>query len=68
MASLRLTALNDIADTADQALQEIRTTSYLVHPPLLDEAGLASAARWYTVRDSGEARSTVWVRASAGGC
>jgi signal transduction histidine kinase len=39
--------LTDIAGIADQALQEIRTTSYLLHPPLLDEAGLASAARWY---------------------
>jgi PAS domain S-box-containing protein len=27
--------------------QEIRTTSYLLHPPLLDEAGLTSALRWY---------------------
>jgi PAS domain S-box-containing protein len=27
--------------------QEIRTTSYLLHPPLLDESGLASALRWY---------------------
>lgn len=26
---------------------ETRTLSYLLHPPLLDEAGLASAARWY---------------------
>ena len=26
---------------------EIRTLSYLLHPPLLDELGLASAARWY---------------------
>jgi two-component system, NarL family, sensor kinase len=40
-------ALEDIAPIADQALQEIRTTSYLLHPPLLDEAGLASAASWY---------------------
>lgn len=40
-------ALTDIADIADQALQEIRTTSYLLHPPLLDEAGLGSAAGWY---------------------
>jgi PAS domain S-box-containing protein len=40
-------ALSDIADIADRALQEIRTTSYLLHPPLLDEAGFASAARWY---------------------
>lgn len=40
-------ALNEIAASADQAVQEIRTTSYLLHPPLLDEAGLASAASWY---------------------
>jgi signal transduction histidine kinase len=26
---------------------EIRTTSYLLHPPLLDEAGLSSALDWY---------------------
>ncbi len=26
--------------------REIRTLSYLLHPPLLDEAGLASAVRW----------------------
>ena len=32
---------------ADQALQEIRSTSYLLHPPLLDEAGFAAAAAWY---------------------
>jgi PAS domain S-box-containing protein len=27
--------------------REIRTTSYLLHPPLLDESGLASALIWY---------------------
>ena len=27
--------------------KEIRTTSYLLHPPLLDEAGLFSALSWY---------------------
>ena len=26
---------------------EVRTISHLLHPPLLDEAGLASAVRWY---------------------
>ena len=39
--------LCDIAALTDQALQEIRTTSYLLHPPLLDEAGFSAAARWY---------------------
>jgi two-component system, NarL family, sensor kinase len=37
----------DLNGLADQALREIRTTSYLLHPPLLDEAGFASAASWY---------------------
>jgi two-component system NarL family sensor kinase len=32
---------------ADQALQDIRTTSYLLYPPLLHESGFSSAARWY---------------------
>ena len=38
------TELNGLAD---QALREIRTTSYLLHPPLLDESGFAAAAAWY---------------------
>jgi signal transduction histidine kinase len=37
----------DLNSLADQALQEIRTTSHLLHPPLLDESGFASAASWY---------------------
>ncbi|MFZ0802464.1 MAG: CHASE3 domain-containing protein [Terriglobales bacterium] len=31
----------------DQAMAETRTISHLLHPPLLDEAGLSSAAKWY---------------------
>ncbi len=31
----------------DLAINETRTISHLLHPPLLDEAGFASAARWY---------------------
>jgi signal transduction histidine kinase len=32
---------------AQQLSQEIRTMSYLLHPPLLDETGLSEALRWY---------------------
>jgi signal transduction histidine kinase len=31
----------------DSAIQQVRTISYLLHPPLLDEAGLASAVHLY---------------------
>lgn len=34
-------------DLADQCSREIRTISYLLHPPLLDEVGLAFALQWY---------------------
>jgi two-component system NarL family sensor kinase len=52
--------LSEIAALADQALQEIRTTSYLLHPPLLDEAGFTSAAQWYV--DGFAKRSGIKVR------
>jgi PAS domain S-box-containing protein len=35
------------AETAQQLLREIRTASYLLHPPLLEESGLAAAVEWY---------------------
>ena len=34
-------------DLLDQAITETRTISHLLHPPLLDETGFESAARWY---------------------
>src|SRR5262249_33997773 len=39
--------IDDLNSLVDEALREVRTTSYLLHPPLLDEAGIASAARWF---------------------
>ena len=39
--------LDDLNALTDEAVQEIRTTSYLLHPPLLDETGIASAMRWF---------------------
>ena len=37
----------EIEAMVQQLHREIRTTSYLLHPPLLDESGLASALNWY---------------------
>lgn len=39
--------LTECQSLGDQSLQEIRTLSYLLHPPLLDEIGLISALRWF---------------------
>jgi len=38
---------SDVVNLADQAIEEIRTMSYLLHPPLLDEVGFTCAAEWY---------------------
>ncbi|MFZ0229029.1 MAG: sensor histidine kinase, partial [Mycobacterium sp.] len=38
---------DDMESLSQEALREIRTTSYLLHPPLLDEVGFASAAQWF---------------------
>jgi len=40
-------AVADSAQLVQQITREVRTISYLLHPPLLDIAGLASALRWY---------------------
>lgn len=39
--------LSEALDIARTCIKEVRTLSHLLHPPLLDEAGLASAAAWY---------------------
>jgi len=39
--------LAESARLAERAITQIRTLSYLLHPPFLDEVGLASAIRWF---------------------
>jgi PAS domain S-box-containing protein len=39
--------VSECLQTAEECLSETRTISHLLHPPLLDEAGFTSAARWY---------------------
>ena len=31
----------------ERAIQQVRSISHLLHPPLLDEVGLQSALQWY---------------------
>ena len=40
-------ALRQLEDMLQQSIREVRTVSYLLHPPLLDEAGLGLALRHY---------------------
>jgi signal transduction histidine kinase len=40
-------ALADSENLVHEMTSEVRTISHLLHPPLLDEAGLSSALRWY---------------------
>jgi signal transduction histidine kinase len=39
--------LTDLQSIVAETLKETRTISHLLHPPLLDEMGFATAARWY---------------------
>ena len=73
LGMLRSTPLNPVAEKAvaetvllvDQVSREIRTISHLLHPPLLDEAGLASALRWYV--EGFSERSNIAVELAIGG-
>jgi PAS domain S-box-containing protein len=40
--------LSAALESVERSIAETRTLSFLLHPPLLDELGFASAARWYT--------------------
>ncbi len=40
-------AIGQASSMIDRAIQQVRTMSHLLHPPLLDEVGLLSALAWY---------------------
>jgi len=40
-------AATEASQLVDRAIQQVRTISHLLHPPLLDEVGLVSALRWF---------------------
>ena len=58
-------AISENAALVEQISREVRTISHLLHPPLLDAAGLASALRWYV--DGFSERSKVKVDLSIPG-
>jgi PAS domain S-box-containing protein len=39
--------LEECLSLCEQSREEIRTLSYVLHPPMLDEAGLVPAMKWY---------------------
>ncbi len=45
--AIRRDAASDAAGIIDRSIQQVRSMSHLLHPPLLDEVGLVSALRWY---------------------
>ncbi|HLM99636.1 MAG TPA: PAS domain S-box protein [Bryobacteraceae bacterium] len=40
-------ALTECLEIGEQCIRELRTFSYLLHPPVLDDMGLSSALKWY---------------------
>ncbi len=41
------TGMEEVSEIVDRAIQQVRSMSHLLHPPLLDEGGLVVALRWY---------------------
>lgn len=46
-AEARENAISEVLEVMDRTIQNVRSLSHLLHPPLLDEVGLHSALEWY---------------------
>jgi PAS domain S-box-containing protein len=46
-AQAKKQAADEASDIVDRAIQQVRSLSHLLHPPLLDEVGLLSALQWF---------------------
>lgn len=57
--------LTDCQNLCEATLKDIRTLSYLLHPPMLDQRGLAEALRWFI--DGFAKRTGIDVRLEAQG-
>lgn len=49
--------VDELATLTEEMTRQLRTMSYLLHPPLLDEVGLPSALKWYA--EGYEKRSSI---------
>jgi len=58
-------SIKESREIVSQIGEEIRTLSYILHPPLLDECGLASAVHWYA--EGFEKRSGIKLEVSIDG-
>jgi signal transduction histidine kinase len=43
----RQETIGEASEIIDRVIQQVRSMSHLLHPPLLDEGGLLSALRWF---------------------
>ena len=55
--------LAEVAHHCDEGLKQVRLLSYVLHPPMLDEVGLASALKWFA--DGLERRSNIEIELEA---
>jgi PAS domain S-box-containing protein len=58
--------LEECVALAESSITDLRTLSYLLHPPMLDETGLASAVRWFTAGFAKRSGLTVRIEVSDG--